>query len=148
VTTQGSGLLRKFRLVVLVTVLAVFGLSLVWTYLESSNQVPSYPYSSLLADSRAGRIASISQDGLALRVWLVNADNPREVFVASDSINVYAEVCAATGRQPGPDCGIRYEVVGASQTGQWIGLLITSLLPVLLISGLIYFMVRAQQQKK
>jgi len=83
-----------------------------------------------------------------LRVWLVNADNPREVFVASDSINVYAEVCAATGRQPGPDCGIRYEVVGASQTGQWIGLLITSLLPVLLISGLIYFMVRAQQQKK
>ena len=126
---QGSSFGRRLRTYVVVAVLLVFGLALAWTYLDESNQGPSYPYSALLADARAGKVQSITQDGLELSVGLVDAPELRTVFVASGSINVYAEVCAATGTEPGPDCSIRFAVVGESPTGQWIGLLITAFLP-------------------
>jgi ATP-dependent Zn protease len=138
----------RFRLAIVLAILAVFGLALVWTYLEDSNRPPSYPYSALLAEARAGRVQSITQSGLELTVQLADVAEPRTVLVASGSINVYDEVCAATGTEPGPDCPVQFEVVGESQTGQWVGLLVTSLLPVLLIGGFIFFMMRAAQKKQ
>jgi ATP-dependent Zn protease len=147
--TQGSGTLGRLRLAIVLAVLAVFGLALVWTSLNESSRAPSYPYSALLADAHAGKVTQINQDGLELTVWVVNSEAPRHtVFVASDAINVYAEVCAAAGTAPGPDCPILFSVSGESQSGRWIGLLITSLLPVLLIGSFIFFMMRAQQKKQ
>lgn len=142
-------MLGRFRLALVLAVLAAFGLALVWTALNESSQTPSYPYSALLADAHAGKVTQIDQDGLELTVWLVDSEAPRHhVFVASDAINVYAEVCAAAGKAPGPDCPILFEVSGETESGKWIGLIVTSLLPVLLIGGFIYFMMRAQQKKQ
>jgi hypothetical protein len=154
VIARGSGRLGRFYLIVVVAVLAVFGLALlwtavVWTAVDDSNQTPAYPYSALLADARAGKIVQIDQDGLELTVWIAGSEAPAHtVFVASDAINVYAEVCAAAGKATGPECPILYSVSGESRSGQWLGLIITSLLPVLLIGGFIYFMMRAQQKKQ
>lgn len=145
---MGSGVLGRFRLAVVLAVLAVFGLALVWTYIDDSNAPPSYPYSALLAEARAGRVQSITQSGLELTVQLADVAELRTVLVASESINVYDEVCAAIGTEPGPDCPIQFQVVGQSQAGQWIGLLVTAFLPVLLIGGFITFMMRAQQKKQ
>jgi hypothetical protein len=146
---QGSGsFARRLRVTVVVSVLLVFGLALAWTYLAPSDQGTSYAYSAMLADARAGKVESISQDELRLAVSVRREAQPKTVFVASSSINVYAEVCAATGKAPGPDCPIQFEVVGESQSGQWLGLMITAFLPVLLIGAFIFFMMRAQQQKK
>lgn len=139
---MGSGVLGRFRLAVVLAVLAVFGLALVWTYIDDSNAPPSYPYSALLAEARAGRVQSITQSGLELTVQLADVAELRTVLVASESINVYDEVCAAIGTEPGPDCPIQF------QAGQWIGLLVTAFLPVLLIGGFITFMMRAQQKKQ
>ncbi len=149
-TMDRSGFLGRFRLAVIVAVLAVFGLALLWTYLEPSHQGPgtSYGYSSLLADAAAGRVASISQDETQLTVTLMGDLQPMSVFVSSSGINVYAEVCTAAGHAIGPDCPITYEFVPASAAGQWIGLLVTAFLPVLLIGGFITFMMRAQQRKQ
>lgn len=139
-------LARRLRIGVIAAVLAVFGLSLAWTYLAPTNEGPSYPYSSLLADASTGKVEAITQEGLRLSVTLTGGE-VKAVSVASDAINVYAEVCAAAGKQPGPACPIRFSVVRESAAGQWLGLLVTSLLPVFLIGSFIYFMMRVQQKK-
>jgi ATP-dependent Zn protease len=147
-TMQRSAFLGRFRLGLLVAVVAVSGLALAWSYIDPSGQLPSYPYSAMLADARAGRVVSISQQGTKLAVRLAGESDPRTVFVASEAVNVYEEVCAVMGKQPGPDCGIQYAVTEPSASGQWLGLIITALLPVLLITGFIYFMMRAQQKRQ
>jgi ATP-dependent Zn protease len=147
VTSEGTGILARFRLGLLIAVLLIIGVAILWTLLDESNRPPSYPYSNLLAQARAGNVRQIVQDGLQLTVRFTDSEQPRTVYVASDAINVYAEVCAAEGRSPGPDCPILFSVVAPSVSGQWIGLLITSLLPVLLIGSFIYFMIRSQQRK-
>lgn len=145
---QGSSFARRVQLTVVVIVVLIFGLPLAWTFfVGQGNQGPSYPYSAMLADAQAGKVVSISQNGTQLSVSMKGEAQPRIAFVTS-SINVYAEACAAMGKASGPDCPIQFEVVGESQSGQWLGLIITSLLPVVLIAAFIYFMMRAQRQKK
>jgi ATP-dependent Zn protease len=128
-------------------VVLVFGLALLWAYADSGSEAPAYPYSQLLADAAAGRIEAIEQDGTHLAVSLSGENEPRSGRIASETINVYAEACAAAGAELG-QCPIRYMAVGASEAGQWVGLLVTALLPVLLIGAFIYFMMRQAQQGK
>jgi ATP-dependent Zn protease len=148
VTTLGSGTFGRFRLGILIAVLAIAGLAIAWDYLATDDEGTSYAYSAMLADAGAGRVVSISQEGTQLAVFLAGESAPRTVFVASDAVNVYAEVCAASGKQPGPDCAIQYEVTQPSASGQWIGLIITAFLPVFLIGGFIFFMMRSAQRKQ
>lgn len=147
---QGStAFAHRFRILVVVSVLVVFGLALLWSYLSSTNEGPSYAYSSMLADARDGKVESISQDKLRLSVAITGEPEPRTVLVASNAINVYDEVCAAAGKEPGPDCPILFEVTQDSQGGETLVQIIFGLLPVLLIGSFIYFMMgRAQQQQK
>lgn len=145
---MGSGTFGRYRLGILLIVLVVFGIAVAWDFFVTDEEGASYAYSAMLADAGAGRVVSISQEGTRLTLLLAGESAPRTVFVATEAVNVYAEVCAASGKQPGPDCAIRYEVTQPSATGQWIGLFITALLPVLLIGGFIFFMMRSAQQKQ
>lgn len=136
----------RVGLVLIVVLVAVFGLSLALTYLADTAPVTGYAYSQLLSDAAAGKVDSISQEGTSLTVVLSGESTPRTVTIASDSINVYAEVCAAAGAAPGA-CEIDYRAVQPSAAGQWVGLLISALLPVLLIGSFIFFMMRQAQRK-
>ena len=139
-----SKLVRASLLVVVV----LFGLAFLWSYLSASTQGPSYPYSEMLADAAAGNVVSVVQEGNQLTVTTTSPPESRVVQVASDAINVYAEVCAATGNEPGPSCPIQFEVVAESETGQVLGYLISALLPVILIGAFFFYMMRAARQKK
>jgi ATP-dependent Zn protease len=134
--------------VLLVVVIVLMALAVLVNTLTNNSEEPSLSYSDLLANAAAGNVEAVSQDGTRLDVSLAGDPQPRVVYVASDSINVYAEVCAATGNAPGPSCPIQYEVVATSETGQLLGYLITALLPVILIGAFFYFMLRAARQKK
>jgi ATP-dependent Zn protease len=138
---------QGFRLALVIVVVLIFGLALLWTYTTDDSEVPAYPYSQLLADAAAGKVEAISQDGTRLTVTLRGETEPHLVTVASESINVYAEVCGAVGSPLG-QCPIQYAVVEESAAGQWVGLLITSLLPVMLIGSFIFFMMRQAQRGK
>ncbi len=141
----GSRWIRLSLGILGVLILAV----LLWIYLSDQGGDPeAYPYSTLLADAAAGKVTAISQDGTQLTVTLTGEAEPRIAYVATESVNVYAEVCAAMGEEPGPGCPIQYEFVPVSETGQWLGLLISALLPVVLIGAFFFFMMRAARKKE
>lgn len=130
--------IRRLRLAIVV--IGVLGLlAILYAALSSDDREPLYAYSDLLADAAAGDVTAIEQAGTTLYVF--SADGlSRTSYVASESINVYADVCAATGRSIGPDCSIYYAVL--PQTGEWVGLLVSGLVPLLVIGGFLYFMMR------
>jgi len=137
---------RLVRNSVVLVVLAVFGLALLWTYIVDSNPQKAYTYSELLRDAQKDNIKSVEQDGTRLTVVIKDdQSNPRSVVVPSEFVNVNAEVCAAAGSTDLGTCDIEYSAVEESAAGQWLGLLITAFLPVLLIGGFIFFMMRQAQ---
>ncbi|MEP7041275.1 MAG: ATP-dependent zinc metalloprotease FtsH [Chloroflexota bacterium] len=137
---------RLVRNSVVLVVLAVFGLALLWTYIVDSNPQAPYTYSELLRDAQKDNIKSVEQDGTRLSVVIKDDQSkPRTVVVPSEFVNVNAEVCAAAGSPDLGNCDILYSAVEESAAGQWLGLLITAFLPVLLIGGFIFFMMRQAQ---
>jgi cell division protease FtsH len=136
---------RLVRNSVVLVVLAVFGVALLWTYLVPGNQAEPYTYSQLLQDAGAGKISEVIQDGTRLTVTKTGEAAKLAVVVPSSFINVNAEVCAAAGSPDLGNCPIDYSAVEESAAGQWLGILITAFLPVLLIGGFIFFMMRQAQ---
>jgi cell division protease FtsH len=133
---------RIVRNSVVLVVLAVFGLAVLWTFMSEPGSGDTYTYSELLDDAAAGKIESIKQEGTTLTVKLDGVAEERATTVASPDINYRQEVCDAAG----PDCGgIAYDFTEPSAAGGILTLLITALLPVLLIGGFIFFMMRQAQ---
>lgn len=128
-----------------IVVIGVFALALVWSALRPGPEPAAYPYSQLMADAAARRVSSIAQEGTELTVSLRDEAESRVSRVASESVNVYAEACAAAGEELG-QCSIGYTARAPSTAGGILTLLITALLPVLLIGGFIYFMMRQAQR--
>ena len=127
----------------MLVVLAVFGLAVLWTFMSPSADNTPYTYSQLLDDVAKPdtSVKTITQEGTTLTVKF-NDQTEKTTTVASPDINYRAEVCAAAG----DDCGgIAYDYVQPSAAGGILTLLITALLPVLLIGGFIFFMMRQAQ---
>jgi cell division protease FtsH len=133
---------RIVRNSVVLVVLAVFGLAVLWTFMSEPGSSDTYTYSELLDDASAGKIESIKQEGTTLTVKLTDVAEERTTTVASPDINYREEVCAAAGENCG---GIAYDFTQPSAAGGILTLLITALLPVLLIGGFIFFMMRQAQ---
>ena len=137
---------RLVRNSVVLVVLAVFGLALLWTYIVDSSQPVPYTYSQLLDDAAKGKVTSVVQDATKLTVVLGTATNaPKTVVVSSQFINVRQEVCAAAGSDTPGTCPIKYSAVEESATGTVVFQILFSFLPVLLIGGFIFFMMRQAQ---
>ena len=137
---------RIVRNSVVLVVLAVFGLAVLWTFMVESDPQQAYTYSQLLEDARQGNVETVTQEGTRLNVALKGQTEPKVATVASQDLNYRAEICQAAGAATtGDACPITFEVQEASAAGQWLGLLITALLPVLLIGAFIFFMMRQAQ---
>jgi cell division protease FtsH len=135
---------RLVRNSVLLVVLAVFGLALLWTYMLDGEQQAQYSYGQLLADARAGKVDTITKDGDRLVAKLNGEPEPRTTVIPSELTDVYANLGCTTNTSEGFDC-TTFNVNEPSAAGQWVGLLITALLPVLLIGAFIFFMMRQAQ---
>ncbi len=133
----------------MLVVLAVFGLALLWTYWAGSNQAEPYTYSQLLTDAKAGKVEQITMDGEKLTVKVSGSTDPKTATAPpnADGSVLIGQVCAAAGITDIAECSrkISFNPIQPSAAGQWVGLLITALLPVLLIGGFIFFMMRQAQ---
>jgi len=142
-------------------VLAVFGLALLWTYFVDNTPTNPYTYSQLLQDAAKkvsnGQpvVASVTQNDTKLSVVLrgndgqPNTKDPQTVIVpAIGNVDVQQDVCVAagyTGKTPACATAINFSAVQDSGAGQLITTLLISLLPVLLIVGVFFFMMRQAQ---
>ena len=134
---------RIVRNSVVLVVLAVFGLAVLWTFMGDPQTNNEIAYGTLIENARDGRYDSVTQEGTRL-----TAKTDTGEFIAivpNDFINVYADLGCASGGVPGDfECGT-FEATEPSAAGGILTLLITALLPVLLIGGFIFFMMRQAQ---
>jgi len=136
---------RLVRNSVLLVVLAVFGLALLWTYMIDGTPETAYGYGQVLDDARAGKVKEITKDGDRLIVLLKDDSEPKTAVIPSELTDVYANLGCTGGGDPGQFECTTFTAVEPSAAGQWVGLLITALLPVLLIGAFIFFMMRQAQ---
>jgi cell division protease FtsH len=133
---------RIVRNSVVLVVLAVFGLAVLWTFMGTGDAAPEYGYGQLLEDARRGAVTEITQEGQ--RITAVVSGQERTSVVPSELTNVYSDLGCAAGTAGQFNCQ-NFTAMEPSGTGGMLTLLITALLPVLLIGGFIFFMMRQAQ---
>jgi cell division protease FtsH len=88
-------------------------------------------------------------DGERVTVKLEGSETEKTAVVppGSEGTTVFQQICDAAGFGDPATCAenIAFNPVEPSAAGQWVGLLITALLPVLLIGAFIFFMMRQAQ---
>ncbi len=129
---------------IVMLVLVVGTVVLLYTWVNSSTQPNQAGYFKFLNDVKAGQVTKASQDGEVVTV--TTKDNSTYSVVVPNAImtNVAADMqqaATAGGVSLGGDVYIRKPTPDTS----WIGLLLTGLLPLLVIGGFIFFMMRQAQ---
>jgi cell division protease FtsH len=129
---------------IVMLVLVVGTMALLYTFLMSSPADNSIAYSQYLDRVKAGEVTKVEQQDLRLTVTPKDGGPPYAVVVPGLGFtDAFADTVAAA--QAGNVTPPEFKGKEASQSGQWIGLLISVLLPVLLIGGFLFFMMRQAQ---
>ncbi|HEY6609043.1 MAG TPA: ATP-dependent zinc metalloprotease FtsH [Candidatus Limnocylindria bacterium] len=136
---------RIVRNSVVLVVLAVFGLAVLWTFMGDPQTSNEIPYGQLIEQARNGDFETVVQEGTHLTATTAGGAESTAV-VPSDLTMVFEDL----GCGPGGDGGASFECANFEATepsaaGGILTLLITALLPVLLIGGFIFFMMRQAQ---
>jgi cell division protease FtsH len=135
----------------LLMLVLVMGVSaLLYTWLGSSSSTPTKAYGgpdSFLAEVQAGSIAKVVQQGETLSVFTkaqgAGATDPAyTVTVPNVLTQVNQDIAAAAAKAGIPQP--TFDPKLAPDTS-WIGLVLTGLLPLIIIGGFIYFMMRQAQ---
>ena len=140
---------RFFRNGIVMLVLVVGTVALLYTWISSSPSNPPHAYSgpnSFLADVAAGKVEKVVQQGDTLTVDLKGGpQNQPEYTVTVPNVltQVQQDIDKAL-EKGGQTASPVYEPKPAPDTS-WIGLLLTGLLPLLVIGGFIFFMMRQAQ---
>jgi cell division protease FtsH len=135
----------------LLMLVLVMGVSaLLYTWLGSSPQTNTRAYSgdtsSFLADVKAGKVTKVTQLGETLSVFLndnTSKDTPSYTVSVVNVLTQVSQDIAAAAK----DGGVPTPIYDPKPTpdNSWVGLLVTGLLPLLIIGGFIYFMMRQAQ---
>ena len=127
---------------IVMLVLVAGTVALLYTWVQSSTPVQSVGYSQFYNDVKAGTVTKVVQDGETLEV--TKGGTTYTVVVPNNITgDVYSDMqkaAAAGGQAPVPP----YEKKATADTS-WIGLLLSGLLPLLVIGGFIFFMMRQAQ---
>ena len=127
--------------VMLILVLGTVALLYAWL-IQAPNQ-PTTGYSQFLDDVQSGRVTSVVQQEQTLTVTLKDGKSYATV-VPSVLSNVYSDMQAAA-KAGGIELGRDVYKAEKPQDTSWLGLILTGLLPILLIGGFIFFMMRQAQ---
>ncbi len=134
---------KFFRNGIVMLVLVVGTAALLFTWIQGTTPPAPIGYSQFLADVRNGKVNKVVQQGETLTVTIAG-QAPYTVTVPNILTQVYPDMQAearAGGQSLTPDV---YAAQPAPDTS-WLGLLLTGLLPLLVIGGFIFFMMRQAQ---
>jgi cell division protease FtsH len=137
---------KFFRNGIVMLVLVVGTAALLFTWLSSSSPASETPYSDFLAKVEAGQVSKVVQQDSTLTVTPKGGGTPYSVIAPglAGLHDVYADIKAAADRGNVTLTGDIYTVKQAADSS-WLGLLLTGLLPLLVIGGFIFFMMRQAQ---
>jgi cell division protease FtsH len=135
---------KFFRNGIVMLVLVVGTAALLFTWIQSTTPTTQVGYSQFLSDVQAGRVTSVEQQGDTLTVKINDATNPYTVTVPSVLTQVLNDMVAAAATGHVTLKSDVYKAVPAPDTS-WVGLLLTGLLPLIVIGGFIFFMMRQAQ---
>ncbi|HET9758029.1 MAG TPA: ATP-dependent zinc metalloprotease FtsH [Candidatus Limnocylindrales bacterium] len=136
---------KFFRNGIVMLVLVVGTAALLFTWITTTGQPTNTGYSAFLAEVSEGKIAKVTQQGTTLTVE--RDGEPKTtytVIVPTVLTQVYPDMLAAaetTNRTLPADI---FQATPAPDTS-WLGLLLTAVLPLLIIGGFIFFMMRQAQ---
>src|SRR5687768_8228033 len=103
-----------------------------------------YGYGQLIDDARTGKIQTIEKEDSRLTVTFTDGTPDKTAVVPSELTNVFEDLGCSNGDPGEFDC-TNFTATEPSAAGGILTLLITALLPVLLIGGFIFFMMRQAQ---
>ena len=135
---------KFFRNGIVMLVLVVGTAALLFTWIQSTTPTNAVGYSAFLNDVAAGNVTNVVQQGDTLTVKSKGTPPTYTVTVPNVLTQVFPDMVAAaktTSKDLPPDV---YKAEPAPDTS-WLGLLLTGLLPLLVIGGFIFFMMRQAQ---
>ena len=137
---------KFFRNGIVMLVLVVGTAALLFTWLTSSTPTANTAYSKFLANVQQGQVKKVVQEDTTLTVTPTSGPTytviaPGLPGISSDVLGDMKVAAEAGDRTLADDV---YEVKKVSDNS-WFGLLLTGLLPLLIIGGFIFFMMRQAQ---
>jgi cell division protease FtsH len=134
---------KFFRNGIVMLVLVVGTAALLFTWITTSQQTQTTGYSAFLADVRNDQVEKVTQQGTTLTVEKKGTPKTTyTVIVPTVLTDVYGDMQKAAGERE-----LSSDIFTANQAPDtsWLGLLLTAVLPLLIIGGFIFFMMRQAQ---
>jgi cell division protease FtsH len=135
---------KFFRNGIVMLVLVVGTAALLFTWISSQNTPQTTGYSKFLTDVQSGVVKKVTQQGSTLTVQVDGNPPQYTVNVPSVLTDVYSDMKKAAAESNKPLSADIYTSNPAPDTS-WLGLLLTAVLPLLIIGGFIFFMMRQAQ---
>jgi cell division protease FtsH len=135
---------KFFRNGIVMLVLVVGTAALLFTWISSNSATATTGYSKFLSDVQEGTVTKVTQQGSTLTVNTSGTPPTYTVTVPGLLTDVYGDMQEAAekgGKQLSADI---FTAQPAPDTS-WLGLLLTAVLPLLIIGGFIFFMMRQAQ---
>ena len=139
---------KFFRNGIVMLVLVVGTAALLFTWITTTSQPTTTGYSKFLEDVSQGEVEKVTQQGTTLTVETKSTDTqPKQtytVIVPTVLTPVYTDMQAAA-EQGNVDLPADVFTANQAPDTSWLGLLLTAVLPLLIIGGFIFFMMRQAQ---
>jgi cell division protease FtsH len=135
---------KFFRNGIVMLVLVVGTAALLFTWMQGTTQTNTVGYSAFLTDVHDGHVDTATQQGDTITVKLKGTGQTYTVTVPNILTQVYPDMLAAA-KAGGQDAStVVYKAEPAPDTS-WLGLVLTAVLPLVVIGGFIFFMMRQAQ---
>jgi cell division protease FtsH len=136
---------KFFRNGIVMLVLVVGTAALLFTWIQSNGSPSaSHTYSQFLTDVKDGKVSKASQQGETLTVTVKDTPQTYTVTVPAPIVTKVYDDMAIAAKAGNLETVPEYGALPAPDTS-WLGLLLTGLLPLLVIGGFIFFMMRQAQ---
>jgi cell division protease FtsH len=139
---------KFFRNGIVMLVLVVGTAALLFTWLTSTTTTTDISYSEFLNNVQEGQVAKVVQEDNKLTVTPKDKAVTYVVFAPGvpglPNADVYGDMAAAA-KEGGKPLPANVYTVKPVADNSWFGLLLTGLLPLLIIGGFIFFMMRQAQ---
>ncbi len=135
---------KFFRNGIVMLVLVVGTAALLFTWISTTSTPTMTGYSEFLSDVSAGNVKSVTQQGTTLTVIVTKPPKTYQVTVPSVLTDVFGDMQLAAKEKGVTLASDIFSAEPAPDTS-WLGLLLTAVLPLLIIGGFIFFMMRQAQ---